>query len=297
MKLDPQFVRAEGFKAFKTGYNSLNRVVYSDLQDWVSRRASQGIGIKYVQEGEEQYEVDGQLYHVKAGQFLMVNHQQEVTAFVRSRKTVKGLCLYIDPEQVNYAQSLLGQSAEELLERQAPARTFEVRQRTYSVRHSPIESIVRNLIQGPHALYQNNDALFEQLAIAVVRKEYQVAKEVFAIPAKRRATREELHQRLTIAKAYMLDNLSQPMLVSEVAREAALSEFHFIRTFRQAFGLSPNQFMQRERIRQAKVLLRKPHLSITDIATQCGFSDLQYFSRTFKRLTGEPPSRFRAQYQ
>lgn len=297
MKLDPQFVRAEGFKAFQTGYNPLNRVVYSDLQDWVSCRASQGIGIKYVQEGEEQYEVDGQLHHVKAGQFLMVNHQQKVTAFVRSRKTVKGLCLYIDPEQVSQAQSLLGQSAEQLLEGQASAETFEVRQRTYSVRHSPIESIVRNLIQGPHALSQNNDALFEQLAIAVVRKEYQVAKEVFAIPAKRRSTREELHQRLTIAKAYMLDNLSQPMLVSEVAREAALSEFHFIRTFRQAFGLSPNQFMQQERIRQAKALLRQPHLSVTDVAAQCGFSDLQYFSRTFKRLAGESPSRFRAQCQ
>lgn len=297
MKLDTQFVRAEGFKAFKTAYNPLNRVVYSDLQDWVSCRPSQGIGIKYVQEGEEQYEVDGQLYNVRAGQFLMVNHQQEVTAYVRSRKTVKGLCLYIDPEQVSNAHYLLGHSAEQLLEGEASAKPFEVRQRTYPVRHSPIESIVRSLLHNPQALHQNTGALFEQLALAVVQKEFQVGKEVFAIPAKRSSTREELHQRLTIAKAYMLDNLSQPMLVSEVAREAALSEFHFIRTFRQAFGLSPNQFMQQERIRQAKALLRQPHLSVTDVAAQCGFSDLQYFSRTFKRLAGESPSRFRAQYQ
>jgi AraC-like DNA-binding protein len=57
-------------------------------------------------------------------------------------------------------------------------------------------------------------------------------------------------------------------------------------------GLSPQQFHTRCRIDRAKQLLRDQRLPVQVVAGQVGFNDVSYFSRTFKRLTGVPPSLF-----
>lgn len=297
MKIDTHFVNASGFLAYRDGGNALNKVVYSQLVNWESCRPSEGIGIKYVHDGEEHYEINGQLHTVKSGQFLMVNHQEKVCAVVQSNKRVNGICLYIDPAQVSMAKAVFSHSPENLLDHQPDYSQFEVRQRIYPIHQSPFEPLMRTLIQDTQLIDREDESLFESLAGAIFRNEYQIDQEVLAIPAKRKSTREELHERLTIARSYILDNLSYPILVNDVARAAALSEFHFIRTFRQAFGVSPNQYMQQERIKKAQSLLLSTKLSITEIASQCGFSDLQYFSRTFKRMAGKAPSIFRLQGQ
>src|SRR5215213_8461843 len=84
-----------------------------------------------------------------------------------------------------------------------------------------------------------------------------------------------------------------PLDVPTLARAAHVSEAHFIRTFRAAFGETPNRYLQRRRVERAMFLLRSGDRSVTDICMAVGFSSLGTFSRVFRDIVGEPPSVYR----
>ncbi|MFE5320652.1 helix-turn-helix transcriptional regulator [Paenibacillus sp. NPDC056579] len=85
-----------------------------------------------------------------------------------------------------------------------------------------------------------------------------------------------------------------PYDMSELAKSLSLTTDHFIRIFKQERGITPYSYLQRCRLETAKTLLRMSTLSITDIASSCGFSDIYNFSRFFQSKTGLSPRKFRS---
>jgi AraC-like DNA-binding protein len=83
--------------------------------------------------------------------------------------------------------------------------------------------------------------------------------------------------------------------IREVAREAAMSPFHFIRRFESVFGATPHQFRIQSRLERAKHLLALSDYSVTDVCMEVGFSSLGSFSALFARRFGTPPSAYRRQ--
>jgi AraC-like DNA-binding protein len=90
---------------------------------------------------------------------------------------------------------------------------------------------------------------------------------------------------------------ARPLDIPTLAGIAALSEAHFIRTFRATFGETPHRYLQRRRIERAMALLRDTSVPVTDICHQVGFGSLGTFSRTFQVLVGDSPSAYRRQRQ
>ena len=82
--------------------------------------------------------------------------------------------------------------------------------------------------------------------------------------------------------------------VHRLARVSGVSEAHFARTFRDAFGVPPHRYLLTRRIERAKALLRDTDLPITKIAFETGWDSLGTFGRTFRDITGESPSALRA---
>ena len=78
--------------------------------------------------------------------------------------------------------------------------------------------------------------------------------------------------------------------VRRLARVSGVSEAHFARSFKQAFGVPPHRYLLTRRIERATALLRDTDLSITEIAFQTGWESLGTFGRTFRDVTGESPS-------
>ena len=87
---------------------------------------------------------------------------------------------------------------------------------------------------------------------------------------------------------------AEPLDVPRLAAIAHVSEAHFIRTFRATFGETPHRYLQRRRVERAMYLLAQTRRGVTDICFDVGFTSLGTFSRTFREIVGEPPSRFRA---
>ncbi|MBS0447618.1 MAG: helix-turn-helix transcriptional regulator [Proteobacteria bacterium] len=82
--------------------------------------------------------------------------------------------------------------------------------------------------------------------------------------------------------------------VQRLADVSGVSEAHFARSFRQAFGLPPHRYLLTRRIERATALLRDTDLAITEIAFRTGWASLGTFGRTFRDVTGTSPGEFRA---
>src|SRR5690349_13985341 len=83
------------------------------------------------------------------------------------------------------------------------------------------------------------------------------------------------------------------MSIADVAREAAISPYHFIRQFEAVFGVTPHQYRIRRRLDLAKQLLAAGQHSVTDVCMEVGFSSLGSFSALFAQRIGVPPSAYR----
>lgn len=86
---------------------------------------------------------------------------------------------------------------------------------------------------------------------------------------------------------------AQPLDIQALASIAAVSEAHFIRTFRSTFGETPHRYLQRRRVERAMALLRTTDRPVTQICFDVGFTSLGTFSRTFRDIVGQSPSSFR----
>jgi len=75
---------------------------------------------------------------------------------------------------------------------------------------------------------------------------------------------------------------------------SGVSEAHFARSFKDAFGVPPHRYLLTRRIERATALLRDTELSITEIAFQTGWNSLGTFGRTFHDVIGESPGELRA---
>ena len=104
----------------------------------------------------------------------------------------------------------------------------------------------------------------------------------------------ELLRRLLRAKDRMDAASHEEWPVRRLARVSGVSEAHFARSFKEAFGVPPHRYLLTRRIERATALLRDTDLSITEIAFQTGWDSLGTFGRTFRDVTGESPSELRA---
>ncbi|RIX98162.1 AraC family transcriptional regulator [Aureimonas flava] len=100
--------------------------------------------------------------------------------------------------------------------------------------------------------------------------------------------------RLERATAYARAHLEAPLDVATLAGVAGLSRAHFVRLFRRFQGVSPSEFVARERMKRATRLLINGQLSVKEIASACGFEDPNYFAKVFRRTYAISPSEFRS---
>jgi len=91
---------------------------------------------------------------------------------------------------------------------------------------------------------------------------------------------------------YINDHLDQELSLEELAAIAQLSPYHFCRSFKRSTGLTPHQYVIRQRVERAKLLLKDGKVKISEVAVACGFTHQSHLNRHFKRLTGVTPKIF-----
>ena len=107
----------------------------------------------------------------------------------------------------------------------------------------------------------------------------------------------ELLRRLLRAKDRMDSASHEAWPVRRLARVSGVSQAHFARSFKEAFGVPPHRYLLTRRLERATALLRDTDLPITAIAFDAGWNSLGTFGRTFRDVTGESPGELRAREQ
>lgn len=104
----------------------------------------------------------------------------------------------------------------------------------------------------------------------------------------------ELLRRLLRAKDRMDSASHEAWPIRRLARVSGVSQAHFARSFKQAYGVPPHRYLLTRRIERASALLRDTDVPITEIAFRTGWASLGTFGRTFRDVTGESPGAMRA---
>ncbi len=99
--------------------------------------------------------------------------------------------------------------------------------------------------------------------------------------------------RLRKAIDFIERNLNRGITLNEVADHVSLSPCHFSRLFKQKIGLGFSDYLTKRRIDIAKDMIRNTEMSITTVALDLSYSDVNHFSKTFKKHVGIPPSAYR----
>ncbi len=92
---------------------------------------------------------------------------------------------------------------------------------------------------------------------------------------------------------FIVENLGNDLTLAEIAGIAELSPFHFARSFKQATGSTPIQFLTQRRIDLAKRLLAESDLPIVEIGLRAGFKNQSHFTTLFRKITAMTPKGYR----
>ncbi|GEK34405.1 helix-turn-helix transcriptional regulator [Kurthia sibirica] len=96
---------------------------------------------------------------------------------------------------------------------------------------------------------------------------------------------------------YIQENYTDKINVTKIAHKYNLERRRLAYLFEKHTGLSPNTYITEYRISKAKILLERAELSIAEVAERVGYDDCFYFSRVFKKQTGQSPSIYRRKQQ
>ena len=100
-------------------------------------------------------------------------------------------------------------------------------------------------------------------------------------------------KRLNAGRDFIADNYQTPLSLSEIAQSSYMSPYHFLRVFKDTYGETPNEFLIRLRIEEAKRMLITESFSVSEVCEKVGYASLGSFSSLFLKQVGMAPTSYR----
>jgi AraC family transcriptional regulator len=276
------------------GKNMTNFSILNDLSQKLTFRA---FSIKYVLEGCEKYQVNGTNYCVQASEYLLANTFGEGKVEVESKQLVKGLCIDIAPAFLSevFSNFIKPDAYTPDIQLDDFFNSEEFFENKYHAAHTQLgktlAEIGRLMNQNPFQNYQLENDFYFTLAENIVADHASIITQLYSINTVKHQTRKELYRKLLLGRAFLENNLPTAIQMCEAAQYAGLSEYHFFRLFKTAFGITPQQYFIQMRLDKALALLHTGNYSVTETAQEVGFADVYSFSKAFKKQFAISPTK------
>mgnify|MGYP001799385221 CR=1 FL=1 len=247
-------------------------------------------------EGESRCKLHQRTVTIPQGSFFLTNPGEYYTLEVESERPVTTFNVHFGQGFTERSLASLLLPTDELLEQQAEATAvFDFSQQLYTAGPGFIQKV-----QALHTLHRKQqlsasqeEAYLYDLLELVLGQQGKIKKQVQRLSVTKSSTRKELYHRLSIARDNLMGNFRNPLNLEELAQSGHLSKFHFLRSFRQVFGITPHQFLLQLRLEEACRLLKTTREPITEIARLSGFEHSESFHRAFRKRYGSAPGAFR----
>ncbi len=262
-----------------------------DSFDHVSR-----LSIRWVLGGTQYYRLGGSHHHrIDPTSYLLIAHGQSYATALPDPKSVM-VGVAFRPSLVKNVLQVAVRKDEDLIDTEHDG-TGELplvdRRFDCATEMAELRSRVVTTIDEGRAGMEEREALVIRLLELIVRDHGHYMHRADRLVARRASTRVELLRRLSMGRDYMDAFFHRPLSLREIAREACMSEYHFLRAFRDAFGESPFAYLGRRRMQEAERLLAQTNRSVSDIALMVGFDNVSAFSRRFRNIMGQTPTQSR----
>ncbi|SDR11355.1 AraC-type DNA-binding protein [Rhizobiales bacterium GAS113] len=156
----------------------------------------------------------------------------------------------------------------------------------------PLQSLVALSSRAEAASLDADPAEWEEIALSLAA---QVIATLRHTRPHHSAPSARDQRRVAEALRRIESGFDAEITLQDLAHEAQMSPFHFLRVFRDCIGMTPHQFVLRTRLQRSAVELRSSDRPVSSIAFDMGFGDLSSFNRRFRRLMGANPTEWRAQ--
>ena len=236
-----------------------------------------------VVEGTMGFRIDGENYEVGSGSVFLSKPDELHAGIDESLRPAKWYWIHL---HIPREHALPGLSAAET---RGLCKTF---QRT-TLRSFPSSQALRECFRRLLAEHRVAGMHSQMLAHAILHELM-----VVLLRDHDRAVAGVMPQQFSIeiqrAITWLNRHIGEPLSIPDIAESSGLGQSHFRQRFHEETGFTPSDYLTRQRVLQAKELLRSARGSITEIAFRIGFQSSPYFAAVFRKLTGMTPSEYRA---
>jgi AraC-like DNA-binding protein len=269
-----------------------NAIRFSEFNKLEAETPFTGLGIKYVASGEETYFANDKNFSVKEGEYIIGNDFTSSIVKIDHLKPVQGLCIDISSEIISEVADYYDLNGVDLREFLLSDQFFVNR---YNIKNTTLGyslvDINESINTRNHDMQFLQEELFYSLAESIITDQRFIFNHLNKMDFKKVNTNEEVFRLLLNAKELLDLHAMKNLSLEEISAGAGISKYHFIRLFKNVFGISPYQYQIRRRLENAKLEILKG-VSILDTAFACGYADLASFSKAFKQAFGQSPSQF-----
>ncbi len=280
-----------------------NKSIFSDSQGNAIRLSSvlqaeqqvpfQNFSAKYVVSGNEKYCLNNRKIEVKQGEYLIGNKNTASSVLIDSITPVKGICIDIAKEIITEIIDYKYQNpypfAAFLFEQEWMVQKFNNKNTFLGYTLLQLSNEFENLKNGNT---QINKELFYTIAECIVKDQSSIFESFSCLKSVKEETNGRLFTFVCDAKNYMDAYFLEKINIENIAREAKLSEYHFIRLFKTVFNTTPYKYIVQKRLQFALELIEN-HYSISEVSLLIGYTDVPAFSNAFKQHFGYSPKHYK----
>lgn len=253
------------------------------------------LSVKSIYQGSEQYEIKGEKLDLRDNSYLIVNETARYVSSIEEGSDVETFCLSFGKDFMREAVASFVSSVDNaLMDGKDESFHPELPDFLPMVNYSDEFMTSRMKELKDYVASKTPDGWFEDICLSILMHIMELHRKINFkidnIPAVKKSTRIEIFKRLNLSKNYVKNNFDSDIDLEAMAETAYLSKYRFLRYFKQAFGITPHQFINQYRLEKAKNLILSSKKSITEISYEVGFKSPNHFSRLFLNQFGFSPN-------
>ena len=255
------------------------------------------LSIRTISDGYQYHKVNKQDLILKKDNYLLVNEGDEFHSEISVQKDVEGILVAFSKLDVLSLYTSVRKNDHQLLDDPFKVGSFDIPIETQSVCLS--DDLKALLIQVKYGILNDLeyttyfDEIFMKILLKISEDQLRLKSSIAELKYKKASTKHEIFRRVRIAKDFIDGHLKEDLSIKRLSNEAMMSPFHFVRSFKDIFKMSPHQYLTKQRLNKAKFLLRDTDETISTICQQVGLSNSSSFTRLFKRTEDCTPQNYR----
>ena len=241
-------------------------ITYPNPKYRVSRTNNDMFIFEYILSGSGYIEVNGKTFKVSANDVYIIEPGQDHTYYSDSKNPFKKIWINFYSDIFTEIFKSFGLSNKTVFHNTETLELFK-----------EIQNLKKVSNFSDDICYDIAPVIFKILCILATNDNKQVS----------------LSKTAKLTKRYIDESIYSNTTLEDIANMLNLSKAHIIREFSKNYGISPYNYLIEQKIATAKKMLILHNMNISEISSQLGFEDANYFSKLFKKKTGISPLQYR----